>query len=56
MSGAQAALAYVLGHSEISCAVVGSTRMAHLADDLAASGMRLSAELAVKISDAQQGR
>jgi len=56
MSDAQAALSYVLGHAEISCAVVGSTRMAHLADDLAASGMRLSDELAMKISEAQRGR
>ena len=53
MSGAQVALAYVLDHPEISCAVVGTTRMAHLAEDLAASGTPLPIALARKIEQVQ---
>ena len=38
MSGPQAALAHVLEHPGVSAAVVGTTRMAHLLDNLGASG------------------
>lgn len=41
MTGAQAALAYVLADPNVSGAVVGTTRMAHLRANLAASGMTL---------------
>jgi aryl-alcohol dehydrogenase-like predicted oxidoreductase len=41
MSGPQAALAYVLAHPGVSCAVVGTTRMAHLIENLQASGLAL---------------
>ena len=43
MTGAQAALAYVLANADVACAVTGTTRLAHLADNLAASGMTLPA-------------
>ena len=56
MTGAQAALSYVLRHPEVSCAVVGATRMAHLIDDLAASGMDLPGGLAEQIAAAQAAR
>lgn len=56
LSGAQAALAWVLGHAEISCAVVGATRMAHLAEDISASGMTLPKDLAEQIAMAQGAR
>lgn len=49
MTGAQAALAYVLAHPGVSSAVVGTTRMAHLLENLAASGMSLPAEMAARI-------
>lgn len=41
MTGAQAALAFVLANPDVACAVTGTTRMAHLIDNLAASGMVL---------------
>jgi len=41
MSGSQAALAYVLNNPGISCAVVGTTRLAHLTENLLASGLKL---------------
>jgi aryl-alcohol dehydrogenase-like predicted oxidoreductase len=41
MTGAQAALSYVLANPDVACAVVGATRMNHLRDDMAASGMAL---------------
>ncbi len=41
MTGAQAALAYVLGNPSVACAVIGTTRPAHLTENLAASGMSL---------------
>lgn len=56
LSGSQAALAYVLSHPEISCAVVGTTRMHHLAENISASGMCLSPDLAAKIARAQAGK
>lgn len=41
MTGPQAALAFVLGNPDVSCAVIGTTRMAHLHENLAASGLEL---------------
>jgi len=55
MTGAQAALAYVLADPGVSSAVTGTTRMSHLAENLAASGMSLSPETAARIAAAQQG-
>lgn len=53
ISGAQAALAYVLANPDVACAVTGTTRMAHLLDNLAASGRVLPLELATAIAQAQ---
>lgn len=53
MTGAQAALAYVLADPGVSCAVVGTTRMAHLTQNLAASGLALPPEVARRIARAQ---
>ena len=53
MTGAQAALAYVLSDPNVSCAVVGTTRMAHLIENLVASGMPLSREVLDQIARAQ---
>ncbi|HEX3886826.1 MAG TPA: aldo/keto reductase [Phenylobacterium sp.] len=44
MTGPQAALAYVLANRGVACAVTGTTRMRHLTENLAASGMVLPAE------------
>jgi aryl-alcohol dehydrogenase-like predicted oxidoreductase len=49
MTGAQAALAYVLANRNVACAVFGTTRMAHLAQNLAASGMVLPEAVAARI-------
>lgn len=54
MTAAQAALAYVLADSNIACAVVGTTRMGHLLENLAASGMALSAETLERIRTTQR--
>lgn len=53
MTASQAALAYVLADPNVSCAVVGTTRMGHLLENLAASGMRLPAETLARIRQAQ---
>jgi len=42
MTASQAALAYVLADPNVACAVVGTTRMAHLLENVSASGMVLS--------------
>jgi aryl-alcohol dehydrogenase-like predicted oxidoreductase len=55
MTGSQAALAYVLANAGVSAAVIGTTRLAHLREDLAASGMALPADLAARIAEAQSG-
>lgn len=55
MSGAQAALGYVLANPDVACAVVGVTRRAHLEDNLAASGMALPAATLTAIREAQAG-
>ena len=53
ISGAQAALAYVLAHPDVSCAVMGTTRIAHLKENLEASGRRLEPALLSRIEAAQ---
>ncbi|WP_332767997.1 aldo/keto reductase [Phenylobacterium sp.] len=53
MTGAQAALAYVLADPNVSSAVIGTTRLAHLEDNLAASGMSLPSEAMARIERAQ---
>ena len=53
MTGPQAALAYVLANPGVSCAVTGTTRMVHLAENLAASGMTLPPQVAARIAAAQ---
>ena len=53
MTAAQAALAYVLSDPNVSCAVVGTTRMAHLIENLDASGMTLSREVLDQIAREQ---
>jgi len=42
---AQLALAWVLRRSEISSVVVGATQIAHIASNIKASGIRLSADV-----------
>jgi len=53
MTGPQAALAHVLADPGVSCAVVGTTRMAHLLDNIATSGLRLPPETAARIAAVQ---
>lgn len=53
MSGAQAALAWVLADENVACAVVGTTRLAHLRENLAASGLSLPDAVRARIADAQ---
>jgi len=53
MTGAQAALAYVLANPAVACAVAGTTRPAHLRENLAASGLRLPAEVMARIREVQ---
>ncbi|MFN3514318.1 MAG: aldo/keto reductase [Phenylobacterium sp.] len=53
MTGAQAALAYVLADPNVSCAVFGATRMAHLVENLEASGKRLDETVMAAIRQAQ---
>jgi len=52
MSGSQAALAFVLANPNVACAVVGTTRMAHLTSNLAASGLALPPDLMARIRSA----
>jgi aryl-alcohol dehydrogenase-like predicted oxidoreductase len=49
MTGAQAALAYVLANPDVACAVVGTTRLGHLKENLAASGLALPADIVARI-------
>ena len=53
MTGAQAALAYVLANPDVSAAVVGATRLAHLQENLQASGLTLRPEALDLIRRAQ---
>jgi aryl-alcohol dehydrogenase-like predicted oxidoreductase len=54
MTGAQAALAYVLADPGVSAAVVGVTRLAHLTDNLQASGLTLRPEVLDAVRAAQE--
>ncbi|WP_372786994.1 aldo/keto reductase [Phenylobacterium sp.] len=56
MTGPQAALGYVLANPAVACAVIGTTRPAHLAENLAASGMALPAGVMERIRARQAGR
>ena len=56
ISGPQAALAYVLQNPHVACAVIGTTRIAHLDEDLIASGLTLPQEVALRIRVAQARR
>lgn len=49
ITGPQAALAHVLQNPDVACAVIGTTRMAHLIENLAASGMSLPEDAAAAI-------
>lgn len=53
ITGPQAALAYVLANTEVSCAVIGTTRMSHLLENLDASGRVLPDEVMARIAAAQ---
>lgn len=53
LTGSQAALGYVLANPHVSCAVFGATRMRHLRENAAASGLRLPDELTGRIRAAQ---
>ena len=53
MTGSQAALAFVLANRDVSAAVFGATRPAHLRENLAAADLELSPELMARIRDAQ---
>lgn len=53
ITGAQALLAHVLAQPGVSAAVFGATRLAHLEENLAASGMSLSPDLRARIAVAQ---
>jgi len=53
MTGAQAALAYVLANPNVACAVAGTTRRGHLLDNIAASGMALPQAVTARIRAAQ---
>jgi aryl-alcohol dehydrogenase-like predicted oxidoreductase len=53
ITGAQAALAWVLGTEGVSAALVGTTRRDHLEDCAAASGRSLPPDLAGAIAAAQ---
>jgi aryl-alcohol dehydrogenase-like predicted oxidoreductase len=53
LSGSQAALGYVLANPDVSAAVFGATRPAHLRENLATSGRSLPAEVMAKVRAAQ---
>ena len=53
MTGAQAALAYVLANPNVSAAVFGATRPPHLRENVRASGLALPDEVMQRIRDAQ---
>jgi aryl-alcohol dehydrogenase-like predicted oxidoreductase len=52
-SGGEIALAWVLRNPDVNCAVIGTTRMAHLLDNLRASGKIISGDVLDKIAVAQ---
>lgn len=53
LTGSQAALAHVLANPHVSSAVIGTTRLAHLYENAAASGLALPAALAAQIEAVQ---
>ena len=53
MTASQAALAYVLADPNVSCAVVGTTRMNHLMENMAASGRSLPSDVLDRVKQAQ---
>jgi aryl-alcohol dehydrogenase-like predicted oxidoreductase len=53
LTAAEIALAWVLRKPEISCAILGTTRMSHLSANLRASGATINDDLLQKISKAQ---
>ena len=53
MTGAQAAVVYVLANPDVACAVVGTTRIGHLLDNLAASGKTLPPAVMTRIRRVQ---
>ena len=53
ISGAQAGLAYVLANPRVACAVFGTTRLPHLRENVAASGLSLPPALIARIRAAQ---
>lgn len=53
ITGPQAVLAYVLANPNVSCAVFGATRMAHLLENLEASGRVLPPNVLRRIRNAQ---
>lgn len=54
VTGSQAALAYVLANPGVSAAVVGTTRLAHLEEDAAASGLALPTGVLARIHVTQR--
>lgn len=53
MTGAQAALAYVLANPHVACAVTGTTRLEHLLANAGASGLQLPEAMMARIRAAQ---
>lgn len=53
LTGSQAALAYVLANPGVSSAVVGTTRLPHLRENLRASGLTVPADVLARIRRAQ---
>jgi aryl-alcohol dehydrogenase-like predicted oxidoreductase len=53
ISGAQAALAFVLANPDVSAAVFGATRPAHLAENLKASGLALAPQTLARLREVQ---
>lgn len=53
-SGGEIAIAWVLRNPHVSCAVFGTTRMAHLVENLRASGRPLDAGMLQQIAEAQR--
>ena len=56
MTGAQAALAYVLRSPRVACAVFATTSTEHLRDNVAAAGMNLPEELVAQIESLPDAR
>jgi aryl-alcohol dehydrogenase-like predicted oxidoreductase len=54
VTGSQAALAHVLQNPDVACAVIGTTRMAHLEENVAASGLTLPPGIQAKVRQAQE--